>query len=128
MHHFFEDLAKTETCCAHQIPMYRNPFSDGEIESRQAAVRSLLVQRGLAGAVFAAPESVFWLTGLDHWGYFAPHLLILPLDRRAILITRAMERVTIENQVRSADFRGHSDDVTAAAAAAAAAAVLAEIG
>ena len=52
--------------------MYRNPFSDGEIESRQAAVRGILEERGLAGAVFAAPESVFWLTGLDHWGYFAP--------------------------------------------------------
>src|SRR5262245_24554470 len=105
--------------------MHRNPFSDGEIEARQAAVRKILAERGLAGAVFAAPESVFWLTGLDHWGYFAPHLLILPVDRRAVLVTRAMERVTIENQVRSADFRGHSDDVTAAATAAA---VLAEIG
>jgi Xaa-Pro dipeptidase len=105
--------------------MYRNPFSDGEIESRQAAVRGILEERGLAGAVFAAPESVFWLTGLDHWGYFAPHLLILPVDGRAVLVTRAMERVTIENQVRAADFRGHSDDVTAAAAAAA---VLREIG
>ena len=105
--------------------MHRNPFSDGEIDDRQAAVRKILEERGLAGAVFAAPESVFWLTGLDHWGYFAPHLLILPVDRRAVLVTRAMERVTIENQVRSADFRGHSDDVTAAAAAAA---VLDEIG
>jgi Xaa-Pro dipeptidase len=105
--------------------MYRNPFSDGEIAARQAAVRKILEERGLAGAVFAAPESVFWLTGLDHWGYFAPHLLILPVDGRAVLVTRAMERVTIENQVGAADFRGHSDDVTAAAAAAA---VLAEIG
>jgi Xaa-Pro dipeptidase len=105
--------------------MHRNPFSDGEIAGRQAAVRRMLAGRGLAGAVFAAPESVFWLTGLDHWGYFAPHLLILPVERRAILVTRAMERVTVENQVRAADFRGHSDDVTAAAAAAA---VLADIG
>jgi Xaa-Pro dipeptidase len=105
--------------------MYRNPFSDREIDSRQTAVRTALAERGLVGAVLAAPESVFWLTGLDHWGYFAPHLLILPVDRRAVLVTRAMERVTIESQVRAADFRGHSDDVSAAAAAAE---VLAAIG
>ena len=105
--------------------MHKNPFSEIEIEGRHAAIRRILAERGLAGAVFAAPESVFWLTGLDHWGYFAPHLLILPVDRRAILVTRAMERVTIENQVSSAEFRGHSDDISAAAAAAA---VLAELG
>jgi len=105
--------------------MYRNPFSDREIESRQARMRAALAGRGLAGGVFAAPETVFWLTGLDHWGYFAPHLLIMPVDDRAVLVTRAMERVTVENQVKSADFRGHPDDETAAAAAAK---VLREIG
>jgi len=98
--------------------MYRNPFSDREIENRHAQMRTALAGQGLAGAVFAAPETVFWLTGLDHWGFFAPHLLIMPVDGRAILVTRAMERVTIEHQVKSADFRGHSDDVTAASAAA----------
>src|SRR5262245_24823921 len=101
--YFAKKFSKAEPCCAHQATMYRNPFSDGEIDGRQATVRKILGERGLAGAVFAAPESVFWLTGLDHWGYFAPHLLILPVDGRAVLVTRAMERVTIENQVRSAD-------------------------
>src|SRR5262245_23041437 len=100
------------------IPMYKNPFSDNEIENRQFRIRAALAAQGLAGAVFAAPETVFWLTGLDHWGYFAPHLLIVPVDGRTILVTRAMERVTIEKQVTSADFKGHSDDVSPASAAA----------
>ena len=69
---------------------------------------------GWRAAVFAAPESVFWLTGLDHWGYFAPHLLIVPLDGAPALVTRAMERVTIERQVTAAEFVGHSDSETAA--------------
>ena len=56
--------------------MHRNPFSAGEIESRLRRVRAELAARGLEAAVFAAPENVFWLTGLDHWGYFAPHLLM----------------------------------------------------
>jgi len=94
--------------------MHDNPFSDAEIERRLAALRAQLAERKLDGAVIAAPENVFYLTGLDHWGYFAPHLLIVPLSGRPVLVTRAMEKVSIEKQVRSADFRGHSDSETAA--------------
>ncbi|MBP1887397.1 M24 family metallopeptidase [Sinorhizobium mexicanum] len=91
-----------------------NPFTDGEIARRLDAVRAGLVDRGLDAAVFASPENIFYLTGLDHWGYFAPHLLIVPLQGKPTLVTRAMERVTIENHVRAAEFRGHSDSETAA--------------
>lgn len=91
-----------------------NPFTDGEIARRVEAVRAGLANRGLDAAVFASPENVFYLTGLDHWGYFAPHLLIVPLRGVPTLVTRAMERVTIENHVRTAEFRGHSDSETAA--------------
>lgn len=91
-----------------------NPFSAGEISRRLDDVRREISDRQLDAAVFASPENVFYLTGLDHWGYFAPHLLIVPLAGRPTLVTRAMERVTIENHVRSADFRGHSDSETAA--------------
>src|SRR5690348_1467518 len=94
--------------------MRDNPFSDAEIARRLDAFRAELGRRQLDGAVVAAPENVFYLTGLDHWGYFAPHLMIVPLDGRPVLVTRAMERVSIEKQVRSAAFRGHSDSETAA--------------
>ncbi|MBZ9959639.1 M24 family metallopeptidase [Mesorhizobium sp. BR1-1-14] len=94
--------------------MDRNPFSEAEIAGRLSKVRTALAERKLDAAVFASPETVFYLTGLDHWGYFAPHLLIVTLDRRPILVTRSMEKVTIENQVRAAEFRGHSDSETAA--------------
>lgn len=94
--------------------MEGNPFSAEEIGRRLDAVQSELSRRGLDAAVFASPENVFYLTGLDHWGYFAPHLLIVPLEGRPTLVTRAMEQVTIGNHVRSADFRGHSDSETAA--------------
>jgi Xaa-Pro dipeptidase len=94
--------------------MDRNPFTEAEIAGRLARLRGLLAARQVDAAVFAAPESVFYLTGLDHWGYFAPHLLIVPLEGRPVLVTRAMERVTIEKQVTAADFYGHSDSETAA--------------
>ena len=98
--------------------MHDNPFSDAEIARRLAAFRAGLARSGLDGAVVAAPENVFYLTGLDHWGYFAPHLLIVPLTGTPVLVTRAMERVSIEKQVRAATFRGHSDSETAADTAA----------
>jgi Xaa-Pro dipeptidase len=94
--------------------MHVNPFSEGEIHARLARVRQELVRRRLDAAIFASPENVFYLTGLDHWGYFAPHLLIVPLAGENVLVTRAMERVSVEKQVRSAGFRGHPDSETAA--------------
>jgi Xaa-Pro dipeptidase len=94
--------------------MHDNPFSDAELARRLAAFRTELAERKLDGAVVAAPENVFYLTGLDHWGYFAPHLLIVPQDRAPVLVTRAMEKVSIDKQVRNAEFRGHSDSETAA--------------
>ncbi len=98
--------------------MHRNPFSDSELAGRLARVRAAIGERGLEAAVLAAPESVFYLTGLDHWGYFAPHLLIVPLEQEPVLVTRAMEAVTIGAQVRAARFAGHGDAETAAEAAA----------
>ncbi len=94
--------------------MFENPFTAAEIARRLHATRRDLAARNLDGAVFASPENVFYLTGLDHWGYFAPHLLLVPLEGKPVLVTRAMERVSIEKQVVSAEFRGHSDSETAA--------------
>jgi Xaa-Pro dipeptidase len=93
--------------------MHRNPFSDGELARRLAAIREDMAERGIDIAVFSVPESVFYLTGLDHWGYFAPHLLVVPREGEMTLITRAMERVTIDAQVRNAHFLGHSDSESA---------------
>jgi Xaa-Pro dipeptidase len=62
----------------------------------------------------SAPENVFYLTGLDHWGYFAPHILMVPVEGEPVLVTRAMERVTIATQVKTARFEGHADNETAA--------------
>src|SRR3546814_7955927 len=73
-----------------------------------------MLERRLDAVLLSAPENIFYLTGLDHWGYFAPHMLIVPLQGEVVLVTRAMERVTIANQVRNARFEGHGDHETAA--------------
>ena len=94
--------------------MHSNPFSDEELSRRLAATRQEMAVRGLDLALLSAPEHVFYLTGLDHWGYFAPHVLIVAAEGELVLVTRAMEHVAIRNQVRNATFIGHSDSESAA--------------
>src|SRR5262249_37884150 len=69
---------------------------------------------GLDLLLLSAPENIYYLTGLDHWGYFAPHLLVVPPEGEMALVTRAMEKVTIANQVANARFEGHGDQETVA--------------
>jgi Xaa-Pro dipeptidase len=94
--------------------MHRNPFSDAELAGRVARLREALAALALDAALISTPENIFYLTGLDHWGYFAPHILIVPADGELVLVTRAMERVSIETYVRNARFEGHADTETAA--------------
>ena len=94
--------------------MHSNPFTDAELARRLSATRQIMDARGLDLIFLSAPEHVFYLTGLDHWGYFAPHVLIVPAAGDLTLVTRAMEHVVIRNQVRNASFVGHSDTETAA--------------
>src|SRR5579859_5948377 len=97
--------------------MTRPHFSAAEYQQRLSAVRREMGRRGLDVLLLSAPENIFYLTGLDHWGYFAPHLLIVPAEGELTLVTRAMESVTVANQVHNARFAGHSDSETAADAA-----------
>lgn len=85
------------------------PFPDEELDTRRARVRTRLVEEGLDGLIVSLPENIYYLTGLDHWGYFACHVLIVPQDGEMILVARAMEGVTIANQVTNARFLGHAD-------------------
>lgn len=95
--------------------MFANPFSDPELERRLDAMRAIMDAREIDIAVLSQPESVFYLIGLDHWGYFAPTHLIVAAEGEMVLITRDMERVTVGHQVRNAKFCGHGDSESAAA-------------
>ncbi|MEO3416790.1 Xaa-Pro peptidase family protein [Roseovarius sp. CAU 1744] len=94
--------------------MHANPFSDAELARRVAAVRLAMAAREVDIALLSSPENIFYLIGLDHWGYFAPHVLIVPEVGDLVLITRQMEHVVVRNQVRNARFIGHSDSESAA--------------
>jgi len=89
-------------------------FTRNEYDARLAAVRRNMTGRDLDLLVLSAPENIFYLTGLDHWGYFAPHILVVPVSGEMTLIARSMEKVTVENQVSNARFVGHADHESAA--------------
>ncbi|HEX2527981.1 MAG TPA: Xaa-Pro peptidase family protein [Geminicoccus sp.] len=89
-------------------------FEPQEFAARLLAVRREMARRDLPLVLLSSPDNIFYLTGLDHWGYFAPHLLIVPAEGGLVLVTRAMEQVTIAAQVANARFAGHADSETVA--------------
>ena len=89
---------------------HRPAFPPNELDRRRDNATAAMRKAGLDCLVIGVPENIYYLTGLDHWGYFACHLLLLTQDGESILINRAMERITVENQVRNARYIGYADD------------------
>ena len=87
-----------------------NVFPPEELKQRLLNVRSQMVVANVDGVVITIPENIYYLTELDHWGFFACHLLVVPREGEMILVCRAMESITIENQVKNARFFGHGDN------------------
>lgn len=100
------DSQPNETASAHP----HDAFPEAEYQSRLQTFRRNMTEDGLDACLITAPESIYYLAGLDHWGFFAYQMLIVPREGDMVLITRAMEKVTIANQVRHrARFEGFSD-------------------
>ena len=85
-------------------------FPDSELRERLDKVRAAMEERDLDGLLISVPENLYYLTGLDHWGFLACHILIVPRDGEMALVCRAMERITVENQISNVRFYGHEDD------------------
>lgn len=64
---------------------------------------------GLDACLITSPENIYYLAGLDHMGYFAYQLLVFPVDGQPILVTRAMERATVRDQVPDVIHVGYTD-------------------
>ena len=84
-------------------------FPEEEFATRREKLGAAMAAAGLDGLVVSTPENIFYLTGLDHQGFFALHLLIVTPAGEMTLIARAMERVTVEDLVRGARFVGYAD-------------------
>jgi Xaa-Pro dipeptidase len=89
-----------------------------ELAAHVSRTRSVMREHGLTALCVVSPENVYYLLGLDHQGYFAFTLLVLPLEGDPLLVTRAMERPTVAAQVPGCVHVTFGDDEDPAAAAA----------
>jgi Xaa-Pro dipeptidase len=95
-------------------------FPQEEFAARREKLGAAMAATGLDGLVVSTPENIFYLTGLDHQGFFALHLLVVTAAGEMTLVARAMERITVEDQVSGVRFVGYADNEVAAEVAAAA--------
>jgi Xaa-Pro dipeptidase len=84
-------------------------FPNEEYAARLQNFKRLIAERGLEASLITVPENIYYLTGLDHQGYFAVHLLVVPQEGQMQLVARGMERVTMEAQIPEVIFRGYGD-------------------
>ncbi|MBO0805888.1 MAG: aminopeptidase P family protein, partial [Nocardiopsaceae bacterium] len=89
--------ARARPVPAHADPALANV--DAEHSGRISRLRHSMDASRVSAVALASPENIYYLTGLDHLGYFAFTLLVVPAAGVPTLITRAMERPTIRAQV-----------------------------
>jgi Xaa-Pro dipeptidase len=89
-----------------------------ELAAHVSRTRSVMREHGLTALCVVSPENIYYLLGLNHLGYFAFTLLVLPLEGEPLLVTRAMERPTVAAQVPGCRHVTFGDDEDPAAAAA----------
>ena len=65
-------------------------FSDDEFASRMASTRAAMAARGIDVCLLFAPESQYWLTGYDTFGFCFFQCLVIS-DREPILLTRSAD-------------------------------------
>ena len=88
--------------------------------ARVAAVRADMDIAGLAAVCITGPEDIYYLTGLNHQGYFAFTMLVLPLTGVPVIVARQMEATTLSVQVPwclHCGYRDYEDPAAAAIAA-----------
>ena len=86
-------------------------FPAEEYQRRLERTRAAMDERGLDAVLVASPENIYYLCGLDHMGYFAYQVLVVPREGSPVLVTRAMERATVRDQVPDVVHVGYSDGV-----------------
>jgi len=86
-------------------------FPPEEFEFRRQRLRGVMAEQDIDACLIASPEDIYYLTGLNHQGYFAYQMLIFPIEGQPILITRAVETTTIHKQTPDVLHISYSDGV-----------------
>ena len=78
--------------------------------ARLRATRDAMARDGIDAVLLASPENLYYLTGLNHYGYFATTLLVIGRDGPPQVVARAMERPTLHAQVPDCVHLPYGDD------------------
>jgi Xaa-Pro dipeptidase len=91
-------------------------FSRDEFAARLARTQDEMARRGLDALLLFAPESQYWLTGYDTFGFCFFQCLIVPAGRDPVLLTRApdLRQAQLTSTIR--DIRIWKDSADAAPA------------
>lgn len=84
-------------------------FTQEEYDQRLARLRQEMQARELDACLISQPENIYYLTGLDHFGYFAYHALLVTHEGPMALVARAMEQVTMDLMLVNTVFYGFED-------------------
>ena len=74
-------------------------FPADELAARLDRVRHSMAAANLDGLVVSVPENIYYLTGIDHWGFFACHILVVPCDGQLALVAREIGRASCRERV-----------------------------
>ncbi len=74
-------------------------FSDEEFKERLKKVLSAIETQGLDAVIITNPENIYYLSGLNHQGYFSYSALIISHRADPILILRGMEKMIVQDMV-----------------------------
>ncbi len=85
-------------------------FDQAEFAGRVAAAQSALVERQLDGLLIFRPESMYYLSGFDTFGYAMFQCMYLGADGRMVLLTRAPDRAQAELTSTLSDIRIWTDE------------------
>jgi Xaa-Pro dipeptidase len=84
-------------------------FPKEEYQTRLLKVRKSMEALDLDGLLVSSPENMYYLSGINHWGFFAYHILVVPREGEMVMIARAMEKVTMALQLNNTRFVGYAD-------------------
>lgn len=66
-------------------------FTEAEFATRAERLQAEMARRGLDAMLLFAPESQYWLTGYDTFGFCFFQCLVVPSDRAPVLLTRSAD-------------------------------------